>query len=81
MNTIIKILGTGCPNCIKTINLVREVVQEYKLDACVEKIEDIPSILEYDILTTPAVVVNEKVVLKGHVPSKAALIKVLVHSR
>jgi small redox-active disulfide protein 2 len=73
----IKILGTGCSKCVALDKAVREVVKELQLDATVEKIEDIQKIISYSVLTTPALVINEKVMSTGNVPSKkeiAALI-------
>ena len=69
MGTIIKILGTGCPNCKRTEAVVKTVLEELKLEATVIKVEDIQDIMAYDIMSTPAVVINEKVVIKGRVPS------------
>jgi len=65
----IKILGTGCPNCKRTETVVRAVVAELKREANIIKVEDIQDIMEYNIMSTPAIVIDEKVVLKGHVPS------------
>lgn len=73
----VKILGTGCPKCQKTIALVKEVVAETGADVAVEKVEDIMEIMRYDILSTPAVVVNEKVVLAGRVPTKPEILDLL----
>ena len=73
----IKILGTGCAKCHKLAQVVREVVDEIKLEAEVEEVSDITKMLEYPILTTPGLVINEKVVLSGQVPSKEKLIELL----
>ena len=66
----IKILGTGCPKCKALEKTTREVVTDNGLDASVTKEEDIMKIMAYGILHTPALVVNEKVVLSGRVPTK-----------
>ena len=73
----IKILGPGCAKCHELDKRTRQVVQELGLDADVEYIQDINEITEYDILTTPSLVVNGKVVLSGHVPSKDEITKLL----
>ncbi len=65
----IKILGTGCPKCMALEKVAREVVEELALDAEITKVDDIVDILKYNILRTPGLVVNEKVVLSGRVPS------------
>jgi small redox-active disulfide protein 2 len=78
MSTVIKILGTGCAKCKKTIEIVTEVVSENNIDATVEKVEDIMEIMKYNILSTPAVVVNEEVKIKGKVPTKTEVLAVLV---
>ncbi|HFS68146.1 MAG TPA: thioredoxin family protein [Flavobacteriia bacterium] len=66
----IKILGTGCPNCKRTEAVIKTVVDELGLkDVQIEKVEDIEDIMAYDIMSTPAVVIDDKVVVKGRVPS------------
>jgi len=73
----IKILGTGCPNCKRTEAVVRSVVEELRYDATIVKVEDIEKIMEYDVMAMPAIVIDEKVVLKGHVPSVEEVRKLL----
>lgn len=65
----IKILGTGCPKCKQTEAIVRKSLDELGIEANVQKVEDIEKILEYNILSTPAVVLDEVVKIKGRVPS------------
>jgi len=65
----IKILGTGCPKCKSLEKLTREIVEQNGIDATVTKVEDIYQIMKYGVMTTPALVVNEKVEIKGRVPS------------
>ena len=65
----IKILGTGCPKCQQTEKLFKEAIVQLNMDAEVIKVDDIQEILKYNILSTPAVVVDEVVKIKGKVPS------------
>jgi len=65
----IKILGTGCSKCKSLEKVTREVVDDMKLDAQVTKVEDIMEIMAFGVMTTPALVVDGKVLLKGYVPS------------
>jgi len=73
----IKILGTGCPKCKTLERLTREVVEQNGLDATVAKVEDIVEIMKFGVMTTPALVVNGKVVIKGRVPSAEEIKQVL----
>ncbi|MFZ4414616.1 MAG: thioredoxin family protein [Bacteroidales bacterium] len=73
----IKILGTGCPNCKTLEKGVNIAVAEMKIDAKVEKIEDIQKIMAYGIMRTPGLVINEKVVLSGRVPSVTELKEII----
>jgi small redox-active disulfide protein 2 len=66
----IKILGTGCPKCKALEKVTRDVVAENGIEANVSKVEDIMDIMKFGVMTTPALVVDGKVVMKGHVPSK-----------
>jgi len=65
----IKILGSGCANCKKLEALARQAVAELKLQAEVEKVTEYPAIMAYHILATPGLVVNDKVVSSGRIPS------------
>jgi len=73
----IKILGTGCAKCKSLENVTREVVAEMNLDATVTKVEDIMEIMAFGVMTTPALVVDGKVVLKGRVPSSSEVKQLL----
>jgi small redox-active disulfide protein 2 len=65
----IKVLGPGCPKCKTLEALTRKVVAENGINATVTKVEDIMEIMKYNIMSTPALVVDEKVVAKGRIPS------------
>jgi small redox-active disulfide protein 2 len=68
---IIKVLGPGCSNCINLERVTRQALADLGLDATVEKVEDFPTIVGYGVMSTPALVVDEKVVSSGRVPSSA----------
>jgi len=65
----IKVLGPGCLNCRTTELLIEKVANEQNIDVEIIKIDDIEKIMEYDVMSTPAVVIDEKVIIKGRVPS------------
>lgn len=73
----IKILGPGCPKCKILEKLTREVVEQNGIEATVTKVEDIVAIMNYGVMSTPALVIDEKVVLKGRVPSADELKQIL----
>lgn len=73
----IKVLGTGCAKCKSLEKVTRKAVEELKLDATVEKVEDIQKIMEYAVMRTPALVIDEKVILSGQVPKVAELKELL----
>ena len=77
MSMEIKVLGPGCPKCKSLAKLVQETVQEMQLDATITKVEDIMEIMQYNIMTTPALVVDGKVLVKGRVPSENELKELL----
>jgi len=74
----IKILGTGCPKCKALEKVTRDVVAENGIVANVTKVEDIMDIMKFGVMTTPALVVDGVVVMKGHVPSKEEVRRLLI---
>ena len=66
----IKILGTGCAGCKALYAHVEEVVKEFGLEATVVKEEDLVRIMSYNVMTLPALVVDDKVVAKGKISVK-----------
>ncbi|MEZ7873548.1 MAG: thioredoxin family protein [Bacteroidales bacterium] len=73
----IKILGTGCAKCKTTQAVVEKVVAESGVKATITKIEDIVEIMKYNVMFTPAVVVDEVVKIKGRVPSEKEVKQIL----
>jgi len=77
MRTKIKILGMGCQKCKTLTAIVEEVVKENKMDVTIEKVEDIIKIMKFNVMATPALVIDNEVVIKGRVPSKDEVLKIL----
>jgi small redox-active disulfide protein 2 len=73
----IKILGTGCPNCNKLEQETKKAVSNLAIEAEIEKVTDYQKILEYNVLSTPGLVINGEVVSSGKIPSQADLISLL----
>lgn len=69
--TIVKILGPGCANCRKLEAVAREAALHGHVDAQFVKVTDIQEIIGYDVLTTPGLVVDDKLVCSGRIPSVA----------
>jgi small redox-active disulfide protein 2 len=76
----IKVLGTGCAKCKSLEKITRKAVEELNLDASVEKVEDIQKIMEYAVMRTPALVINEKVVMSGQLPKITELKSLLTNN-
>jgi small redox-active disulfide protein 2 len=73
----IKVLGTGCANCKSLEKLVHTAIEQMNLDASIEKVEDIMKIMEYGVMRTPGLVINEKVVLSGRLPSLSEIKEII----
>ena len=73
----IKILGTGCSKCKTTYAVIEKVIKENNITATLTKVEDIMEIINYNILTTPAVAINGEVRIKGYVPSEQEIKELL----
>ena len=73
----IKVLGPGCAKCKTTYNVIEKVIKENNLDVKLTKVDDIMEMASYNIMTTPAVVVDEVVKMKGQVPTESDVKKLL----
>jgi small redox-active disulfide protein 2 len=67
----IKVLGSGCANCKRVEQIARKVVADMALEAEIVKVTEYPEIMKYNLLSTPGLVVNEKVVSSGRIPTPA----------
>ncbi len=67
----IKVLGPGCANCVKVAQLAQQAVNSLSVEAQIEKVTEMPEIIKYRVLATPALVINEKVVCAGRIPTAA----------
>jgi small redox-active disulfide protein 2 len=76
----IKVLGSGCANCKRVEQIVRKVVEDNALQAEIIKVTEYPEIMKYGILSTPGLVVNEKIVSSGRIPTSAEVSTWLTHA-
>lgn len=73
----IKVLGPGCAKCKSTYAVVAKIVEASGIDVQLNKVDDIEEIMRYNIMATPAIVVDGKVVMKGKVPTEAEVKQIL----
>ena len=74
---IIKILGTGCPKCIKLEENARKAISEAGIDATIEKVTDLDKIMDYGVMMTPALVIDEKVLASGKLLSVSDIVALI----
>ena len=72
-----KVLGPGCAKCKTTFQVIEKVIKENNLDVKLTKVDDIMEMMSYNIMTTPAVVVDGEVRMKGQVPSESDVKRLL----
>jgi small redox-active disulfide protein 2 len=77
----IKILGTGCSRCKALEQITRSAVAEMGITADIEKVEDIVKIMNYGVMRTPALVIDEKIALSGHVPSMTEVKEIITKNQ
>ena len=77
MDMRIKVLGPGCTNCVNLERVTRQAVADLGLEATIEKVTDYQTIVGYGVMSTPALVVDEQLVLSGRVPTVTAVRELL----
>jgi len=76
----IKVLGSGCPNCKKVESIARKAVGTMGIEADFIKVTDFNQIMEYNIMSTPGLVINEKLVCAGRIPTLSEVTTWLVNA-
>jgi small redox-active disulfide protein 2 len=71
----IEILGTGCPKCKKLTEITKETVSELGIDVEIVKVDKIDEIMKYDVMMTPALVIDKEIKSAGRIPSKDEITK------
>lgn len=74
---IIKIFGTGCPRCNELERMCFNILAENNIDADLQKVTDIKEIALSGVISTPALMINDKIVLSGMLPTKESLLKII----
>jgi len=69
----IKVLGSGCANCKRLEQIARKVVEDMSLQAEIVKVTDYNDIMAYNVMSTPGLVINEKLVSTGRIPTPAEI--------
>jgi len=75
--TQIKVLGPGCPKCKTTYSNVLEALKQTNIEAKVEKVEDIEEMMKYNVLTTPVLMINDEIKIKGRIAQVNEIIELL----
>lgn len=75
--TQIKVLGPGCPKCKTTYSNVLEALKHTSIEANVEKVEDIEEMMKYNVLTTPVLMIDDQIKIKGRVAQVNEIIELL----
>lgn len=73
----IKVLGPGCSKCKATYNNVLEAIKQSNIEASVEKIEDIEEMMKYNVLTTPVLMIDDEIKIKGRAAQVIEIIELL----
>jgi small redox-active disulfide protein 2 len=73
----IKVLGPGCPKCKTTYSNVLEALKQTNIEANVEKVEDIEEMMKYNVLTTPVLMIDEQIKIKGRVAQVNEIVELL----
>lgn len=76
----IKVLGPGCENCKRLAWLADRAAQQLGIEAQIVKVTEYADIMKYDILSTPGLVINEKLVSSGRIPSEAEITTFLANT-
>lgn len=76
----IKVLGSGCANCKRVEQIAKKAVSDLAIEAEIIKVTDYGDIMKYDILSTPGLVINEKIVSTGRIPAAAEVTTWLVNA-
>lgn len=75
--TQVKVLGPGCPKCKTTYNNVLEALKQANIEADVEKVEDIEEMMKYNVLTTPVLIIDGEIKIKGRVAQVKEIVELL----